>query len=604
MARQKISYVDASLALTENRNRREQSRLEAVQKKINEREEMRATLENARDLRFRKEHEHAMRMEAARDDNLSTALKAIYITALDPNSLTEMNLDYANSIVDQYINERGGATNILNGIKCNTYFLSRLTQIIENAAKTDVHNIENMDRDLEKEFEVEGSEPIPEKKNDIHDMEPEAKTDTKEGSPEGSKHDAYEDTPYKDFKPDGENGNFKQQNEGMKTESTSLDVELFDESFLLEADDNSTEKKEEKSDDDKSDIDVKSDGGDVNIKISNSKDDDKDEKDDEDEEEVETSEPEEDSDNDDEDDDQEDESEEESGETEIEDTDDKDDEELDEEIEVDKEDDDEPESAEEAPEGEEENDEEVDAETEKEVEDTEVPDDEDTDVEDIDGDGEPDDQDDEDIEDVESGEEPDEDEEASEDDDVKDVVGDDIDGSDIDSDDSIDGTDERGTLFKDLEDEPDVRKAIEIIRDRISDAEETFIKNNAKDKEAISKLVDKISNNVKTVEDAGEDSKEGKIAQESARCLDRYRKDIQSGRPVMSIFEIITRKLNGSMLKNKQVLESYKDEDTGKLDEGLIIESARCVFGWLETVNTLKLEKVDEAFIENILTKL
>ena len=82
------------------------------------------------------------------------------------------------------------------------------------------------------------------------------------------------------------------------------------------------------------------------------------------------------------------------------------------------------------------------------------------------------------------------------------------------------------------------------------------------------------------------------------------RKDIQQGRPVMSIFEKIVRKYNQSILKDKKVLENYVEEGTNRIDEALVIESARVIYGWLETVNTLQLEKVDEAFITDILEQV
>ena len=765
MARRKISYIDANKALIESQNRREQSRLEAVQKAIDERNEMRSVIENARDARFKKERNHAMLMEAARDDNLSKSLKAIYITALNPNSLTEVNLTYADGMVDNYINAKGGATNILEKVKGNTYFLSRLTQIVEDNAKIDVHNIENFDRDLDKEFDIENIEPKKELQNDVHKMQNEPKTDNGPGAKEGTKHDPYEDNPVKDFSAQDDlkktNGSV---NEGIRISKNRQFANEAALDFICEAmsdedkyrkniakkiskvvgqvmldngieaqiggfyiggnnaafikgasktwlmaitdkhksiamdssasgatnaangnadrdtvdkilkalDSNKAKIKKEIESALKLDIDdvkvsngkmgvtnlsvtlkevpgedgideavaalledqsISLDGGNeitISIKVNKSNDSSDSEEDNTDLDDID-------------------------GDGESDDLDDEgidtDDSEFDTDATDSNLDDSADDDLAEA-------DEEADSESKKKDEDAEDLENgevssEEEDIDDINGDNsgdledvEPDNGEDDaetDFEDSETDEEEgseesedesdgevdtdeggaeasEEDEEKSEesededeskiddtdnDEDVNDIVGDDLDDSNLDTDDTIENPgDDHGQLFKDLEDEPDVKKAIEIIRDRISDAEETFIKNNAKDKEKISDLIDKISNNVKTVEDAGKDSKEGKIAQEAAENFDRERKDIQQGRTVMSIFEKITRKLNGSMLKNREVLEAYRDEDTGRFDEGLIIETARVLYGWIETLNTLKLEKVDEVFIEDLIDQI
>ena len=86
----------------------------------------------------RKNRKYTKMMESARNDALSTALKAIYITALEANSLTDEGIVLAETMVDRWIAENGGAYNILSKKKNNTYFLSRLTQIVEDAAKDEV----------------------------------------------------------------------------------------------------------------------------------------------------------------------------------------------------------------------------------------------------------------------------------------------------------------------------------------------------------------------------------------------------------------------------------------------------------------------------------
>ena len=115
-----------------------------------------------RDMRNRKDNTRAQLMEAARNDAFGTVIKAIYITALEADMMTRDGILLAESMVDTWIAENGGATKILNPIKEKSYLLSRISQIVEDAAEAAVKEIE-ADEDTD---EVEDSE---EKKDDAVD---------------------------------------------------------------------------------------------------------------------------------------------------------------------------------------------------------------------------------------------------------------------------------------------------------------------------------------------------------------------------------------------------------------------------------------------------
>ena len=107
-----------------------------------------------RDMRNRKDNTRAQLMEAARNDAFGTVIKAIYITALEADMMTRDGILLAESMVDTWIAENGGATKILNPIKDKSYLLSRISQIVEDAAEAAVKEIE-ADEDTD---EVEDSE--------------------------------------------------------------------------------------------------------------------------------------------------------------------------------------------------------------------------------------------------------------------------------------------------------------------------------------------------------------------------------------------------------------------------------------------------------------
>ena len=181
----------------------------------------------------------------------------------------------------------------------------------------------------------------------------------------------------------------------------------------------------------------------------------------------------------------------------------------------------------------------------------------------------------------------------------------------IDTDDDIDNDGEADVepepedydnkVIEDLDQEEDVQKAVALIRQRVADAEEIFIKNNAKDKEQINALLGKISDNIKTVEDMAEKDKEkGKdaVAQENVKMARRSIDNITNNRP-LSIMEMFARQLNKDIIKDEHLKEAYIEED-GSLDTDTIVESAKILYGFLETLNTLQLKNIDSKYIEEI----
>ena len=174
----------------------------------------------------------------------------------------------------------------------------------------------------------------------------------------------------------------------------------------------------------------------------------------------------------------------------------------------------------------------------------------------------------------------------------------DLDGETEDEDDD----DGESKIFDQLNKEEDVKKAVELIRSRIADAEQTFIKNNAEDKKKVDELLDKISNNVKTIEDLNDkDSNEAKVAEESVRYEKRKIDAIRDNR-TLTVFESMTRRLSTSILKS-DAKDSYLTE-SGALDTDLVVEAAKVMYGFLETVNTLNLANVNAEYIKNILDKM
>lgn len=444
--------VETVRSLNENRNRLAQQEAAKIDKAVNERSNFRNNYYQIKESQHQKRMMRSKILESARNDALSTCLKAIYITALEANTLTDQSIILAESMVDNYIKENGGASAILGRVGNNSYLLSRITDIVEEAALREAEEIE-------KDDDKEDAKAAEDNKKDLQDKALIAA---------------------KDFIDSASEDDIKKFTAKMKGEA----IDDEDDDIQLP-----------KNDDDKQDTpdleDPDDDGDDKGDSLNMSFDDD-----------------------------------------------DSDDDKSDDKKDSEDEDDDEDDLGEPLP-------------------------------------GEDDD-------------------DESSDDDNKD-----------DSDKSSDDNDSegKGKILDNLDKEEDVQKAIDTIRNRVADAEETFIKNNAEDKKKIDELLTKISTNVKTVNDL--DNKEdpkSKVAQESVQMAKRQIDMIKTNRP-LTIFEKMTRNLSLNIVKDCAVRESFIEEH-GQLDVDMVVETAKVMYGFLETVNTLQLEKVDEAYIKNVLENM
>ena len=572
------SYVENFKSLSEYKNHLAEKEAKKLHEATAAREAFDKRYHVIKDMRERKLREHGAMMEAARNDALSTIVKAIYITAMnEQEALTDEGIILAESMVDTWIKESGGASKILGKVGNDSYLLSRITQLVEDTAAKEVEATEKADKELT-----------------------DASKEEKEPSQKQKKEDAL--SAAKEFLKDA----------GTRSVNDFIGkvVGAAQSSAVKKAEDKEEEKAaEEEAPEEVEGAEKEAEADAAEVEADTKEDEAKDA-------EVEK-----------------DEAEEKADEAEIE-ADTKEDEAKDAEIEKD-------EAEEKADEAEIEKDEaeaqaaedkEEAEETEDDVKEAEEEDDdipiedipaEDEDVEPTDSEnGTPDTDPDKDSEnngdedEDQSTEAPEDDEEDDSnsledadkevtDDEVDDELGSEpLDDDGIDSDTTIDGdTENNGQIFDDLEKEDDVQKAIETIKTRVADAEETFIRNNAEDKKKMDEILSKISANVKTVEDlAGKDKKKEEVAQEHIK-LGKRKYDSVINERNLTIFEKMTRKLGSGVIKNAAVKESYVTE-SGALDVDKVVESAKIMYGFLETLNTLRLDNVNEKYILHILEKM
>ena len=545
MKKRENEALERYKSLHENRLRLAQEEM----RKINESAEARQSFINnyhaIRERKALKEVQRSKLMEAARNDALATVIKAIYITALEAESLMDENILLAENMVDKWIEEAGGASKILSKTGNNTYLLSRITQIVEEAAE-----------DAVKEIEEPDEEP---KTNEIPDEN-------------ASKAVQIAQLTAKDAEIKAQIANLKAEKKA-EDEEEKADEEAEKDAEPT-ADEDSKEDEDGKETSDTPDEEVPAEGEEKSEEESETNEDDKEESDTPEEAE----------------------GEEVDSDMEIKDVPAEDSENT-EELPKEKEEksDEKSEDAPEEAEGEESS-----TDGDDETAPTKAEGEEGSNEEDIDPDTDINMNDDE--KELTDGDEVDPDEDASEDDDVEDALGEPIDGDNSsDTDTTVDGdTENKGKIFDDLENEDDVQKAIELIRTRVADAEETFIRNNAEDKKKIDELLNKISTNVKTVETMAEkDPKKAQVATEAVRECKRKINDVYKEKS-FTVFGKMASILTENIVKDDAIRESYTTED-GTLDVDLAVESAKVMYGFLETLNTIQIEKVDEKYIANII---
>lgn len=155
---------------------------------------------------------------------------------------------------------------------------------------------------------------------------------------------------------------------------------------------------------------------------------------------------------------------------------------------------------------------------------------------------------------------------------------------------------DKDDLFTKMEKEDSISAAVDLLSKRIKDAEEDFIKKNALDKKKIENIVSNLNDRINgaTGEEISNEDKE-EAQNEVARLITEVREN-----RFHSIFEEMVKSVAEEVLADSTITESYRNEN-GKLDMGSIVETAKVMYGFLEFVNTIQLEKVDEKFIKNIL---
>ena len=525
-----------------------------------------------RENRLAKDANHGTLLTEARDYYFANALKGIYIGALEAGTLTDDALFLAENMVDSYIKENDGYMSIMQKAPNDTYLLAKIRRLVEDAAEEEVENLEKDTKDIEDiddgtEIEVEAEDEkdsieVPEDTQittaDIEDI---VQALNKAGMEVVKKDDA---------------DNFKGEEPETAETKPDLDMGATDDTSTEEAP--TTEEQPTEKVESETEVEVKDSEGDE-------------EEVDELEKDIEKA----------------DAAPEEAPGSEVEETpstegSETEEEEEDNELEEDLEKADENEENKE-----EEFDDTIDPDAVK-VQDDDIEDDDDDDIDYGDEDADDFEDDDDDSDDVDFGDEDETEEGEESSEEAIDVDNDgDPDVGDIEEPEATVNVDPNKTMMDELEKEPEIQKAVELIRSRVADAEEAFIKRNQEDKQQIDDLLSKISQNVATVEkitSEDKDAVETKKSLEESTLLYKRAIDRISSDKTTSIFDKMTRNISESIIKNPEKVKMFIDESTNLPDMRYIVETSKVMYAFLETLNTLQLENVNGPYITKIINTI
>lgn len=165
-------------------------------------------------------------------------------------------------------------------------------------------------------------------------------------------------------------------------------------------------------------------------------------------------------------------------------------------------------------------------------------------------------------------------------------------------------TEDKVKFLDDLNKEEDIEEVKQAIALRVANAEEEFINANVADKYDMDTIIADTKNRIDAAKekhsDAEADVQEG-IKQEAVNYSKQCIGDIRENR-VRNVYEQILRTIAESVVTSETLQESFYENNKISMDK--VNESVKCMYGFLETLNTLQIVNVDEVYIERMLNNL
>lgn len=158
------------------------------------------------------------------------------------------------------------------------------------------------------------------------------------------------------------------------------------------------------------------------------------------------------------------------------------------------------------------------------------------------------------------------------------------------------------SFWKEIDRQEDISDITNLIRLRVSNAEEDFINKNLQDKENINDILKKTASRIQMAKgNMDNDYSETVEESETRIAKDMIYKIQHEGH--RNVFGKMVHNLSSAAMKNQSAKEVFTNE-SGRLDVDHIVEAVRCMYTLLEMVGTIQLEKVDNEYIESTLRSI
>lgn len=148
----------------------------------------------------------------------------------------------------------------------------------------------------------------------------------------------------------------------------------------------------------------------------------------------------------------------------------------------------------------------------------------------------------------------------------------------------------------------DIDDVTNMIRLRVSNAEEDFVNKNQADKEDIKTILKDTAERVQNAKASNDNDYSEAVEESEMRIAKDKIYNIQH-ESYHNVFDRMVRNISEAVLKDQVIKEQFS-LDNGRLDMDKIVESARCMYTLLEMVSSLKIEKVDSEYIESALKSI
>lgn len=163
--------------------------------------------------------------------------------------------------------------------------------------------------------------------------------------------------------------------------------------------------------------------------------------------------------------------------------------------------------------------------------------------------------------------------------------------------------DDKIAMLDKLNDENDIEEVKQAIAMRVSTAEEEFVNNNIEDKYELDGIMNDTKDRIESVKKDNSLTNAEEIEQEMVNLSKQAMNKVREERP-RNIFESMVRIISNSAMRSDSLTLRENFFTEGNFDMSKVVSKTRVLYNFLETVNTLRLENIDENYLKQALDEL